>query len=280
MRHSRVMPPFAAAALLVVAATAAALSVASRPALAQESSSSSSGADFTWQGQIAPEGWLRIKNLNGPIRVEESTSGKAEVTATKRWRRGDPKDVRFEVKKVGPNQRDVLICALWYEDSSCDEHGYHSENHGRNSGDVSVDFVVRLPKGTPVDVGTVNGSLNVSGATAEVRANTVNGGIDATTSGGPVTASTVNGSVTARMGTTGTQDLRFTTVNGSVTVELPAALDADLDLSTVNGRLSSDYPMTIEGRVDPRHLRATIGRGGRQLKVSTVNGSVRLVKRA
>jgi hypothetical protein len=271
MRLSRVNL-FAAASF----AAAVALPIGSRPVLAQ----ASSGPDFTWQGQIAPEGWLRIKNLNGPIRVEESTSGKAEVTATKSWRRGDPKDVRFEVKKVGPNQQDVLICALWYEDSYCDERGYHSDDHGRNSGDVSVEFVVRLPKGTRVDVGTVNGSLNVSGATSEVRASTVNGGIDATTSGGPVTASTVNGSVVARMGAVGTENLHFTTVNGSVTVELPAALDADLDLSTVNGRLTSDYPMTVEGRIDPRHMRATIGKGGRQLKVSTVNGSVRLIKRA
>ncbi|HWJ23981.1 MAG TPA: DUF4097 family beta strand repeat-containing protein [Gemmatimonadaceae bacterium] len=254
-------------------AAAAALPIASRPALAQAS------PDFTWSGQIAPQGWLRIKNLNGPIRVEESTSGKVEVTATKRWRRGDPKDVRFEVKKVGPGQNDVLICALWYEESSCDERGYHSESHGHNTGDVSVDFVVRLPKGTPVDVSTVNGSLGVSGATAEVRASTVNGGIEATSSGGPVIASTVNGDVTARMGALGSEDLRFETVNGSVTVEMPAALDADLDLSTVNGRLTSDYPMTVEGRINPRHLTATIGKGGRRLKVSTVNGSVRLVKR-
>jgi hypothetical protein len=256
-------------------AAAASLPATARPALAQQTS----GPDFTWSGQVSPQGWLRIKNMNGAIRVEESTSDKVEVTATKSWRRGDPKDVRFEVKKAGPGQNDVLICALWFEDSYCDERGYHSESHGRNSGDVSVDFTVRLPKGTRVDVGTVNGSINVSGATAEVRAGTVNGGIEATSTGGPVTASTVNGSVTARMGATGTEDLNFSTVNGSVTVELPGTLDAELELSTVNGRLSSDYPMMVEGRIDPRHLRATIGKGGRRLKLSTVNGSVRLVKR-
>lgn len=276
MPLSRVNPPAATFALLLAAA-AAALSATARPALAQQQSSSA--PDFTWSGQVSPQGWLRVKNLNGAIRVGESTTGKVEVTATKSWRRGDPKDVRFEVKKVGPGGNDVLICALWYEDSSCDERGYHSNGHGRNTGDVSVEFDVRLPKGTRVDVGTVNGSINVSGATSEVRAGTVNGGIEATSTGGPVTASTVNGSVTARMGATGTEDLSFSTVNGSVTVELPATLDAELDLSTVNGRLSSDYPMTVEGRIDPRHLRATIGKGGRRLKLSTVNGSVRLVKR-
>jgi Putative adhesin len=255
-------------------ASATLLAATGRAVVAQESQ-----PDFSWQGQVPSGAWLLVKNLNGPIRVEESTSGKIEVTATKHYRRGDPKDVRFEVKKVGAGQNDVLICALWFEDSYCDERGYHSDNHGRNTGDVSVDFVVRLPKGTRVDVSTVNGSLNVSGATAEVRASTVNGGIEASSTGGPVSASTVNGSVRARMGTVGTEDLHYSTVNGSVTVELPESLDADLDLSTVNGSLSSDYPMTVEGRITPRHIRATIGKGGRQLRVSTVNGSVRLIKR-
>jgi hypothetical protein len=264
--------------LTLLAATALAVALPASghtPLLAQDTR-----PDFTWEGQVAPQGWLRIQNLNGSIRVEESTSGKAEVTARKRVQRGgDPNDVRIEMKKVGPGEQDVLVCALWFEDSTCDERGYHSHNHNRNSGDVSVEFLVKLPKGTRVKAQTVNGSLNISGATAEVEAGTVNGSIDAASSGGPVNASTVNGSVNVRMGALGTEDLDFSTVNGSVTVELPAALDADLELSTVNGRLTSDYPMTVSGRIDPRHLRATIGKGGRQLKVSTVNGSVRLIKR-
>lgn len=272
------MPLTARLTLLAATALAAA---AALPAVGPPTLLAQTRPDFTWEGQVAPEGWLRVKNMNGPIRVEESTTDKAEVTATKRVRHGaDPSDVRIEMKKVGPGARDVLICALWFEDSSCDERGYHSNSHDRDAGTISVEFVVRLPKGTRVNVQTVNGSLNVSGATAEVQAGTVNGSIDATSEGGPVNASTVNGSVKVRMGALGSEDLHFSTVNGSVTVELPAALDADLELSTVNGRLTSDYPMMVEGRIDPRHLRATIGKGGRQLRVSTVNGSVRLIKRA
>ena len=142
-----------------------------------------------------------------------------------------------------------------------------------------MDFVVKLPKNTRLDVSTVNGSVRIDGATSEVNAHTVNGGIDAVSSGGPVTASTVNGDVNVRMGDTGSEDLRYSTVNGSITVEVPGALDADVEMSTVNGSLSSDYPMTIQGRLDPRHMRATIGKGGRDISFRTVNGSVRLVKR-
>lgn len=236
--------------------------------------------DFTWQGTVAPQGWLRVRNVNGEMRVEAASGNQVEIVATKHWRRGNPDDVRIEVKRVGPNDRDVLVCALWFENSRCDESGYHGESNGRSrDNDVSVDFVVRLPRDTRLDVSTVNGSVRIDGATAEVSARTVNGGIDASSSGGPVTASTVNGDVSVRMGNTGSEDLRYSTVNGSITVEVPGALDADVEMSTVNGSLSSDYPMTIQGKMNPRHMRATIGKGGRQISFRTVNGSVRLVKR-
>ncbi|MFL5575981.1 MAG: DUF4097 family beta strand repeat-containing protein [Gemmatimonadaceae bacterium] len=260
---------------LALAAALAAAALPATPAAAQQGR-----PDFTWQGTVPADGWLRVKNLNGAMRVEPASGDRIEVTATKRWRRGDPDDVRIETTKVRGGQ-DVLICALWGEDSSCDEDGYHSHNHdGNRTGDVSVEFVVKLPKGTRVDVSTVNGSVRVDGATSEVRAGTVNGAIEAVSAGGPVVASTVNGDVNVRMGELGgSESLRYSTVNGSITLEVPSALDADVEMTTVNGHLSSDYPMTVEGRIDPRHLRATIGKGGRRIKFSTVNGSVRLVKR-
>lgn len=262
-----------AAALAAALAAAAPLSAGAQQA---------DQSQFNWKGQVGAGGWLDVRNINGQMRVERASGDQIEVVATKRWRRGNPDDVRIEVKKVGPNGRDVLICALWYETSSCDERGYHSDSNGRGrrNNDVSVDFVVRLPQGTKVDVSTVNGSVRVDGATAEVEASTVNGGVDAVSTGGPVTASTVNGDVNVRMGALGgDDDLRYSTVNGSITVEIPGSLDADLEMSTVNGSLSSDYPMTVQGRVNPRHMRATIGKGGRLIKFNTVNGSVRLVKR-
>jgi hypothetical protein len=49
-------------------------------------------------------------------------------------------------------------------------------------------------------------------------------------------------------------------------------------MRTVNGRVSSDFPLTLSGRINPRHIRATVGKGGRRLRFSTVNGSVDLRK--
>ena len=241
---------------------------------AQERTSSDS--DFKWEGRIGSGNWLELRNINGSIRVESSTGDRVEVSGVKRWRRGDPDAVRIEVVKFGTGKDHVRICAMWLESARCDEDGYHS-GRGNNRNDTQVDFTVRLPRGVKVDLSTVNGGVRVSGATAEVEASTVNGGVDVSTSGGPVNAETVNGNITARMGALdGTGDLEYSTVNGSITISLPSKLDADVELSTTNGHFETDFPVQARGRIDRRHLRGTIGSGGRRIRARTVNGSVEL----
>jgi hypothetical protein len=235
---------------------------------------------FSFNERVPNGEWVRVRNVNGEIRVTASTSDRVEITATKRWRRGDPKDVRIESRKTGNGG--ILVCAFWTENATCSENGYSSHNEGRDrnrNNDVSVDFEVRIPKGVKVGVNTVNGQVSVEGAGDEVNANTVNGSVTATSTGGPVTANTVNGSVHARMARlTGDEDLTFSSVNGTVVAEFGTDIDANIELSTVNGRFQTDWPVTITGRVDPRHLRATLGKGGRRIRLSTVNGNVELRK--
>ena len=234
---------------------------------------------WTLNEQVPAGKWLRVRNVSGEVHVRASTSDRVEIVATKSWRRGDPRLVRIESRKSPDGS--ILVCAFWTENATCSENGYRSNSEGRNrDNDVAVDFEVRLPKGVNIGAWSVNGEVSVDGATGEVEAGSVNGSVDATSSGGPVQASSVNGSVHARMGRlTGNDDLDFSTVNGSVIAEFGEDIDANIELSTVNGRFQTDWPVTITGRVDPRHLRATLGKGGRRVRLSTVNGNVELRKR-
>jgi len=239
---------------------------------------------FSLRERIPQDQWIRVRNLNGAVHVRAATGDQVEVRATKTWRRGDPKSVRIESRKSSDGS--ILVCATWTDDTVCTEDRYSNDDRGRrwrdddNRNDVAVDFEVRVPKGVKVGVWTVNGGASVDGVTNEVLASTVNGSVEATSTGGPVQASTVNGSVHATMGRLdGNQDLTFKSVNGTVVAEFTGDIDADIDLSTVNGRFQTDWPVTITGRIDPRHLRATLGKGGRRIRLSTVNGNVELRKR-
>ena len=234
---------------------------------------------FTWGGQIPAGRWLYVKNVNGPIRVERAAGSQIEVTADRTTRRGDPKSVRFEAKRAGDGQS-MVVCAIW-NDRTCDEDGYHGGSSGwwgnGRRDEVSVTFVVRVPQGVRVDVNTVNGGLEIRGASSAVVARTTNGPVRAESSGGPVSARTTNGPVYARMTTVGdARDLDFSTTNGSVVVEMPDNLGAEVSMSTTNGSVSTEFPATVQGRLNPRRLTVTLGDGSRHVRLRTTNGNVEL----
>jgi DUF4097 and DUF4098 domain-containing protein YvlB len=232
---------------------------------------------FKWNGRIPAGRWLAIKNMNGDVSVSAASGDQVEVVATKHWRRGDPKDVRIVTETSGS---DVTICALWGDEDSCDDRRHRVGDRNRHN-DVSVDFRVLLPKGVKIDAGTLNGSVNVEGATDEVRAATVNGEVEAETSGGPANASDVNGSVRVKLGRADADhNMEFTTVNGDVVVEFTTDIGADVSFETVNGSLNTNFEMAVSGRLDPKHIRAHIGKpGGPHIRLTTVNGNVELRKR-
>jgi hypothetical protein len=266
---------------LIVAATLVATTLASAivatPARAQQNEDNS----FKWSGDIQSGHRLYAHNLNGSIKVEAGTGSKLDVTARKHWRRGNPEDVKIVVTQVGTNKGDVVVCALWKGQNSCDEDGYHGRKDNDNGwwgdkNDVSIEITIKVPAGVNIEASSVNGSVDVDGATAEVIAKSVNGQVSAYSTGS-VKASTVNGGLRVRTGAI-TSRTEFSSVNGSITLDIPADSNLDLEMKTVNGSLDSDFPLQVQGRINPKSIRASIGKGGPTLKLSTVNGSIRLRK--
>jgi len=178
---------------------------------------------FTWAGRIPSGHWIRVRNLNGEINVTSSNSDRVEVTATKQWRRSDPESVRFEVRKYGANEEDVVICAIWNDRTDCDDRGYDSHNVRKQRRQRSV---------SRHGAAWREGRYLERERRREHRWRHVGGrGLDGEWRGRgdvvwrSVTASTVNGSVRARMGRfDNDEDLNFSTVNGSVVAEFTAIL--------------------------------------------------------
>jgi hypothetical protein len=250
--------------------TLALLAAAAGPSLA------AAQGEFHWKGSIAAGKTIEIKGVNGDISAVAG-SGVVEVTAVKHARRSDPDEVKIEVV---PHDGGVTICAVYPSDgrreNTCEPgEGGHMNTHDN---DVVVDFTVRVPAGVQFAGRTVNGGIDAANLSGDVEASTVNGSIHVATSG-HAQATTVNGSIVAAMGrATWTDRLDFTTVNGGITLDLPANLSTEVRASTVNGDIETDFPLTVTGRLGPRSLHGTIGSGGRQLELSTVNGSIRLRK--
>ncbi len=232
--------------------------------------------DWDWSGRIDRGDAIEIAGVNGSIRAERASGNEVEVVARLKAKRSDPDEVRMEVVE---HEGGVTICAVYPEDRDDRPNECRPGGRGRNStrnNDVSVEFTVRIPAGVNFLGRTVNGDVDARGIEGDAEAHTVNGSVDISASG-LAEGSTVNGSITASMGRADWSGrLDFTTVNGSVTLEFPEDLDCDLNVQTVNGTISSDFPITVKGRFSPRELRGMIGDGGRDLRITTVNGSVHI----
>ncbi len=257
-------------ALLLVAAPLAAQTATAR------------AADFRWEKAIAAGSTVSLHNLNGNVTVSPSTSGKVEVVGVKCGRSAD--DVTLEVVETA---RGVMVCAMFKsKDVTCDEDGYRVHDDRRwgrrrdnDWDDSQIDIVVKAPKDVRVHANSVSGDVEVTGAEGAVRAGSVSGNVRleklrATTS---LRASSVSGDVWVVVESlSGEGDLHFSSVSGNVTAELPKTIDADVRMRSVSGSLDSDFPLTLNGRMSRHSLEARIGKGGRELEVSTVSGDVRL----
>lgn len=261
MQFKRICPLIAVVPMLLAASPAAAQS------------------DFRWAGALTSGQKIEVKGVNGSVRASASSSGQAEVTATKEARRSNADEVRIEVV---PHAGGVTICAVYPDVAGREPNRCAPGGEGRmntRDNDTVVHFDIRVPYGVAFVGRTVNGEVNAEGLQGDVDAHTVNGSVRIETTGTAV-ANTVNGSVNVAMGRADWPNgATFKTVNGGITLTLPGAFDADLSAETQNGSITTDFPVTMSGgEVSRRRLNGRIGNGGRELNLKTVNGSIKLLR--
>jgi hypothetical protein len=232
---------------------------------------------FRWTGRVEQGKSIEIKGVNGSISAEPANGDQLEVTATKSARRSDPSQVSI---KVVEHAGGVTICAVYPSDDSgepntCEPGQGNGRMNVRNN-DVKVAFKVRVPAKVGLISRTVNGEINALELAGNVESHTVNGSINISTSG-YAQAKTVNGDISAKLKDANWSGaIDFKTVNGGITVELPSETNSTVEASTVSGDISSDFQLTILGTISRKHLSGTIGGGGRELNLKTVNGSIHL----
>lgn len=229
---------------------------------------------FDWKGELAPGKTVEIKGVNGAIRVVPGP--RLELHAIKKGRRQPPSTVRIEVV---PHADGITICSVYPSvDGTPNECRPGSGGRMRvQNNHVTVDFQVTVPPGVRLVARTVNGPVEALGLTADAVVRTVNGPVHVETQG-RAEAETVNGPIEASIGRMGDTPLAFKTVNGPVTVRLPATSNAQIRAETVNGRIDTDLTLQ-SASVGRRKLTGTLGSGGPELSVVTVNGPVSVLRR-
>jgi hypothetical protein len=74
------------------------------------------------------------------------------------------------------------------------------------------------------------------------------------------------------------EDWNITTGDGGVTLYLPSGFGAELDAHTGDGGIRNDLDVVSasSGERNRRTLRGRLGQGGKQIRIRTGDGSIRL----
>jgi DUF4097 and DUF4098 domain-containing protein YvlB len=129
---------------------------------------------------------------------------------------------------------------------------------------------------------TGDGSITVEGARGSLQLDTGDGGVNVSGRLTSVKLHTGDGSIVYRAepGTEMSDNWEITTGDGGVTLYLPPGFNAELDAHTGDGAIRSDLSISSEVESDRensrRTLRGRMGSGGKQIRVRTGDGTIRL----
>lgn len=132
---------------------------------------------------------------------------------------------------------------------------------------------------------TGDGSIVVEGATGRLSVDTGDGGVNVTGRLTSVKLHTGDGSIVYRAepGSEMADDWDITTGDGGVTMYLPSGFGAEVDAQTGDGGIRNDLDIvrSDEGErrdreENRRSLRGKLGSGGKQIRVRTGDGTIRL----
>jgi hypothetical protein len=219
--------------------------------------------EFNQSYPLQPGGSFELQNVNGTVDVQGWDRNVVEVHAVKtaKEKESDLERVTIEVDA----RPDGVSVATRYP-----------QNEGV---EVAVEYTVHVPHGARVEhIGTVNGTLRISGIDNVGDVHTVNGNIEMFEAGGSVHAHTTNGNVHLELAhlqdkTGATAE----TTNGSLVLAVPSDLQAEVEARCLNGNFSSEIPITMESTQRPREVHGKLGRGGAPIHLRTVNGGIRVV---
>jgi hypothetical protein len=148
--------------------------------------------------------------------------------------------------------------------------------------DASVDYTIQVPQHARLaGISSVNGRIVIDGVAGNIAASTVNGEMQIKNAARNLKLDTVNGTITADLSSLGGgQSVSLDAVNGEIELSVPDDADAKFSVDTVNGSISSEFPALKVKKEFPigNNLKGSLGHGEANVKISAVNGTVKILK--
>ena len=218
---------------------------------------------------ITSEGRIELDNINGAVHISSWDRNEVKVDAVKY---ADTKERLDEAKIEIDSGKDYLSIRTKYPDHN------NNWNWGSHNNPASVEYTLTVPRTAKLDeIKLINGALDVTGISGEVRASCINGRLEAHDLSGRAKLETINGRLDARFAQLSGQDVELNSVNGSLELTIPSDSNAEVEASTVSGGINNDFGLRVNHHRFVGHdLRGELGKGGSHIRLSDVNGRIEI----
>ncbi len=218
---------------------------------------------------LTPDGRVELENINGDVRISSWDQNQVKVDAIKY---ADTKEALDEAKIEIDARNDALSIRTKYPEH---DRGSNWSGHDRAA---TVEYTLTVPRTARLDeIKLINGALNVSGVSGEVRASCINGQLEAKNLAGEARLSTINGRLVARFEQLAGRSVELNSVNGSVDLTIPSDSNAEVEANTVSGGIENDFGLHSNHHGFVGHdLRGEIGNGATRIRLHGVNGRVEI----
>ena len=217
--------------------------------------------------QLSPGARVEVRGINGAVDIETAAGTTAEVNIVRSARTRE--DLNYHKIIIEATATGLVV------------RGEKEGERERGSRDRQVRqrVMLRLPRQVDLGVSGVNGRVNVGEIDGPVRLNGINGRAEVAQAVGYSELNGINGHVRITISRLSEQGIRVSGINGGVELRFTDDVNADLDVTGINGPVNADLPnVTLTGKLNRQDVHAKIGSGGSPIRVSGINGTVKLTR--
>jgi hypothetical protein len=218
--------------------------------------------------ELSPRAEVRVSGINGSVTVETADTRTAEVYVERIGKEAGALELRKIVIEGSANSLTVR--------SEKGDVGFFDRLFGSNP---TERVTLKLPRQVSLTTKGVNGSVTVGDIDGSVDVSGINGKVEFGQATGSARFSGINGNVSVALRTLDKGGVHVSGINGNVELRLASGVNADLEAHGMNGSVRSDVPdINVEKSDHGNKYFAHIGTGGNPIKVSGINGNVRLTR--
>jgi DUF4097 and DUF4098 domain-containing protein YvlB len=221
---------------------------------------------------LSATGRVNLANINGGVKIRVWDRAAVQVDAIKKaYRRERLEEAKIEVTATEENIR----IKTEYPDES---QTFRSDQR-RYDNPATVEYSLTVPRKALLEsIELINGPVDIEGVEGSVKASSINGPVTARGLMGEARLSTVNGPLQAVFTQLDeSKAISLGSVNGNVTMVIPSDANASVRASTVHGMISNDFGIQVKhGEYVGHNLDGQIGSGGPKVKLTNVNGGIRI----